>query len=137
MEQRAVIEILKQLTWYFVIDRPSLESVQRGQRYVIRSLYRDLISWVEEKWDGPRSTAGIGSGDVVRRRQLPARLLDYLDVAFSEDPATGCTTYGEDAKIARSVVDYIVSLTEAQALELCHKLTGRSVRSVMDGWVYG
>ena len=137
MEQRAVIEILKQLTWYFVIDRPSLESVQRGQRYVIRSLFRDLIVWVEETWDGPRSVAPTNSGSIVRRRQLPARLLDYLDVAFSEDDATGCATYSDDAKIARSVVDYIVSLTEAQALELCHRLTGRSARSMMDGWVYG
>lgn len=147
LEQRAVIEILKQLTWYYVIDRPSLESVQRGQRYVIRSLFRDLIGWVEETWDGPRLAQKRRSAQTspskhevpgsIKLRQLPARLVDYLDIAFSEDEATGCLTYEEPARISRAVVDYIVSLTEAQALELCHRLTGRSARSMMDGWVYG
>lgn len=136
-EQFATIEILKQLTWYYVIDRPSLESVQRGQRYVIRSLFRDLIGWVEETWGGPRSASALQRERKQERRQLPARLLDYLDIAFSRDEATGGKGYGEPARISRAVVDYIVSLTESQAVELCSRLTGRSERSMLDGWVYG
>jgi dGTPase len=140
-EHLARIEVLKRLTWYYVIDRPELESVQRGQRFLIRSLYRNLIEWVEQVWRGPREASRLHQGGPVRPakprsapRELPARLLDYLEIAFSHYPEIGCINYKEPAKIARAVVDYIVSLTEIQAIELNSRLTGYSVKSMFDSW---
>lgn len=136
-QQRAVIEILKRLTWYYVIDRPSLQSAQFGQRQMIRSLYIALIEWVEESWHGPGSailTEDERHSDAnIRRPELPARLLSYLDVAFAE--SKGVDTYGENARISRAVVDYIVSLTEAQTIELHARLTGGSARSMLESWM--
>lgn len=127
-EHLARIEVLKNLTWFYVIDRPELESVQRGQRYLIRSLYRDLIEWIEQVWRGPdeRSTP----------RELPARLLEYLDIAFSPHEWVGYRPYDSKARIARAVVDYIVSLTEIQAFELHARLTGHSAKSILDNWLH-
>ena len=138
--QRATIEILKRLTWYYVIDRPSLQSAQVGQRQLIRSLYSALIEWVEVAWPGVGSGKRIeftGKGETEtssrRRRELPARLLSYLDVAFGE--SLDSAKYGENQRISRGVIDYIVSLTEAQAIDLHSRLTGGSVRSMLDTWV--
>jgi dGTPase len=146
-EQLAIIEVLKELTWYYVIDRPSLESTQRGQRNIIRSLFSGLVEWIEEVWEGPRertdgargSTAkgAVPPGTRLSRRELPARLIDYLEVAFSTDEMTGCgEAYRENQKLARAAIDYIVSLTEMQAIELNSRLTGESVQSMLDGWFH-
>lgn len=125
------IDILKQLAWYYVIDRPSLESVQRGQRTLIRRLYSSLVEWVEESWRGPTADRDHG-----RRTELPNRLLEYLDVAFREqiedDPDH---SYGSNQRITRAVIDYIVSLTEPEAIELGARLFGTSAHSMLDTWV--
>lgn len=126
----AVIELLKQLTWYYVIDRPSLESVQRGQRRLIRSLYCNLIEWVEQVWEGPEVTV------MGNRRELPARLLEYLQISHLYDPPPE----GDEAhdignkRISRAVIDYIVSLTEGQTIALNARLTGQSAGSMLDSW---
>ncbi len=60
--QLAVIEMFKMLTWYYVLEGVSLSSVRRGQVRLIRVLFRDLTSWVEDSYD----TAG--------RRSLPGQV---------------------------------------------------------------
>src|SRR5262249_15695700 len=134
-QQLAIIETLKQLTWYYVIDRPSLESTQRGQRYLIRSLYRNIIQWVIESWHGPDSRKPDPNDlDTVQRRELPARLIDYLEVAFIPDLKSKQLAYDGDERklVGRAVLDFIVSLTEVQAIELHAKLTGASSHSMLD-----
>lgn len=138
-KQYARIEILKQLTWYYVIHRPSLQSVQVGQRALIRRLYTELIEWVAEDWQGPGSGTPSRTGDRAKRRlrtrrQLPARLLSYLDVAFQCDPPA--EEYGQTQRISRAVIDYMVSLTEVQAIELHARLSGGSVGSMFDTWIH-
>jgi dGTPase len=131
-EYLAVIELLKQLTWYYVLDRPSLESVQRGQRRLIRSLYSNLIEWVTEAWDGP------GELPAGRRHELPARLLEFLDIAFLYDPPpTDPEGTGDSGnkRISRAVIDYIVSLTEGQVMALNSRLSGQSHGSMLDNWL--
>jgi dGTPase len=120
-EQLAVIEMFKLLTWYYVLEGVSLSSVRRGQVRLIRELFRDLISWVEQSYD----TAG--------RRSLPARLINYLDVATQA--ATTSDQYNERQKISRAVTDYIASLTESQAVELEARLSGKSLGSTLEGWL--
>ena len=120
----AIIEVFKQLTWYYVIDRPSLSSAQHGQVYLIRELFRDLSSWVRR--DYPKSGA-----------VLPPRLREYVDIAFDPDPRIGSVDYVDDEmRVSRAVVDYIVSLTESQAIELAARLHGRTSRSILESWFH-
>jgi dGTPase len=131
-EYLAVVELLKQLTWYYVIDQPSLEAVQRGQARLIRSLYGNLIEWVEEAWRGP------GESSRGHRRELPARLLEFLDTAFLYDlaPTDEYSRHSDNKRISRAVIDYIVSLTEGQAIALNARLTGHSAGSILENWLY-
>lgn len=132
--QLARIELLKQLTWYYVIDRPSLESLQRGQRVLIRSLYNHLIEWVEELWDGQPLV------DPKQHRinnQLPARLLEYLDIVSFYDPLPRAIPGHNNSDrqiVSRAVIDYIASLTELQAVELHARLTGHSTHATLQSW---
>jgi len=121
LEQLAVIEMFKLLTWYYVLEGVSLSSVRRGQVRLIRELFRDLIAWVEESYD----TAARGS--------LPARLVNYLDVATQS--VTTSDQYNDQQKISRAVTDYIASLTESQAVELEARLSGKSLGSILEGWL--
>jgi len=133
--QLAVVEFFKQLTWYYVIDRPALGSAQRGEIMLIRQLFRDLTAWVQEDWLRGEDNAKSHVRAIRREQGLPTRLLDYLDIAFSPDPITGCSTYArDDHKIARAVVDYIVSLTERQAVELGKRLSGHTPSAVEMRW---
>ena len=43
-EYKAEVAVLKELTWFYVIRRPSLETLHRGQRAVIRRLHRIYCS---------------------------------------------------------------------------------------------
>lgn len=127
----AIIETFKQLTWYYVIDQPALVSAQRGQVYLIRQLYRDLRIWVRSVYRAKNEDA------FVHRPELPPRLFEYLEIAFSSDPMVGCANYDEDdQKINRAVVDYICSLTEVQAVQLSARLRGVTPTSMLESWIH-
>jgi dGTPase len=130
--ERAIIEIFKQLTWYYVIERPSLSSAQRGQVYLIRQLFRDLTAWVLQSHPGRLHGRAGDPGD-----DLPPRLSEYVRIALHPDPTVGCVDYDSDEhKIRRAVVDYIVSLTESQAVELSARLHGATSRSILESWFH-
>jgi dGTPase len=120
-EQVTIIEMFKLLTWYYVLEGVSLSSVRRGQVRLIRELFRDLIAWVQETYD------------TSARRSLPPRLVNYLDVATH--PQTTAHHYGERQKVSRAVTDYIASLTELQAVELESRLSGKSLGTILEGWL--
>ncbi|GAB3428302.1 deoxyguanosinetriphosphate triphosphohydrolase family protein [Flindersiella endophytica] len=130
-EQLAAIEMLKEMTWFYVIKRPALSSAQRGQARLIRELYLSLIHWVDEERKDLENIA-LGA-DGVDSRRFPARLLDYLVVAFS----SRSTDDTPERKVSRAVVDYIVSLTESQAIALTARLSGTSRRSMLETWLQG
>jgi dGTPase len=109
--QLTLIELLKQLTWYYVIDHPLLSAVRRGQAHLMRELFRDLVHWVREDYGGKGG------------HKLPPSLVDYLEVSFDE--GTSDPRYDEKRRIGRAVTDYIAALTENQAMELLDRLTGR------------
>lgn len=127
------VEILKQLTWFFVIDRPALASAQLGQQRLIRELFVWLSSWVDSAYEGPELPIKNSDRKNYVIGGLPDRLIDYLDISWWQGPDEGGYA-DERKKIARAVVDYIVSLTETQAIELHSRLAGISVRSTLEGW---
>ena len=124
----ALIEVLKQLTWYYVIDQPTLASMQHGQVYLLRGLFRDLVSLVGQEHkslDRRRSQ---------RRRLLPPRLAAYLGIAVGKDELGFYES--DDERIRRAVVDYISSLTDHQAVDLYGRLHGLTPKSILDSWIH-
>ncbi len=132
--QLAVVELLKEMTWFYVIKRPALSSAQVGQVKVIRDLYFGLTQWIAEE-GGDLARLVDNRGDHIRW-PLPTRLGDYIRVAFSEDVSVGCVGYKfVDQKVSRAVVDYISSLTESQALAMRARIRGLGIPSMLDHWV--
>lgn len=132
IEQLTLVELLKEMTWYYVIKRPALSSVQRGQAALIRELHNGLTDWVTDEQHDLGKIAD-GRADFNERR-FPARLFAYLRTAFAVDGRYGRTDYTPEQKVSRAVTDYIVSLTEAQAIMLNSRLTGRTEEAMLDNW---
>lgn len=102
--RRMQVDMLKQLTWHYVIDRPELAAQQFGQRRIIKGLF-DIYSEEALGSTANRDRLGI----------FPANYREELDRETSEE-----------GKV-RYVVDLIASMTEQQAAALFHRLTGISL----------
>lgn len=111
---RLGLEMLKQMTWYYVIDDRRLAASQKGQRRIVSELFKWLCEWIEEDYHGVESS-------VMRR--FPARLANCIVVASS---CKVVTNYDDRQAIARAVIDYMVSLTDAEAVALHRSLGGIS-----------
>ena len=113
------IEILKQLTWFYVIDNPSLATLQLGHRRVTKELFEALMPWAVRGWTDPQDLA-----------RLPRQLRNLL--AFAADDAVArADASSADSLCARATADYIATLTEQQALGLHERITGATV------WICG
>lgn len=124
-EERIQVEILKQLTWMYVIDDPALATIQAGYRRVVRELFGQLQDWTVNAWD-----------DFQRSARLPTQLRNLMVIA--RDDSEGWKASGNDSNVvaARVTADYISSLTEAQALNLHLRLTGGEFRgSALESWL--
>jgi dGTPase len=99
------VNILKGLTWHYVIKSPALISQRYGQRQLIASLFNTLIEASESMDD---------------RDVLPA----YFRESLGESK--------DEAVIVRTVADYISSMTETQVVEMHHRLTGISFGGSLD-----
>lgn len=125
-DREAQVNVLKQLTWCYVIDRPGLATRQRGQMRVIDELFTCLMIWVAEARQSPRE-----------KLRLPLHLRSLWELAKDD---AGMQAWARDDQTlieARSVVDYIASLTEQQALDLHARLMGYSATSALEGWLTG
>ncbi len=110
-ELQMEVDILKQLTWEYVITAPSLSTQQYGQRRLIRDLFSILSEAVSES-----------NFDV-----FPPRYREFLD-GTQRESENGETSLGSE----RIVADYIAGMTEREAIELHQRLTGRALGSVLD-----
>jgi dGTPase len=108
------VAVLKFVHHRFVLQRADLASHQRGQATVLTGLVEALVDWLGER-DAPR---------------LPPRLHDLVELAHVEYAQPG-TAPGDVDRLARgrAVIDYVASLTDAQAAALFDVLTGRSGRT--------
>lgn len=114
------VNMLKQLTWHYVINSPDLATIQEGQKRIIADLFDYLVQW---------------SCREPNRDRLPTRFRETLKAIRLDDEAKG-TLQNEKTKLAaRAASDYISSLTEAQAVELYERLFGVSRSSAMHAWV--
>ena len=116
------VSVLKFVNSYFILDRPDLAMFQRGQERTITHLVKGFDDWLSDR------------GDVGR---APRRLLDLVNAAtfgYERIAAThpewldGRTGDAELARMGRGrgIVDFVSSLTDAQAAAFAATLTGTS-----------
>ncbi len=105
-EARVIAEILKSLTWIYVIKSPDLESQRFGYKQIITDLF-EVFCEVDE------------SGSKKDKESL------------LEAPFLGRTIFDE-CHAARRAADYITSLSEAQTIQLHGRVMGHSLGSVRD-----
>lgn len=108
------IDILQQITKYYVIRQPSLMGQQRGQRQLIKELFEALY---EEASKSDLSWSAI-----------PKPYRNWL----SDDELNIGTFQSPEAERARVVADFIATMTEPQAIELHKRLTGDTPGSLQD-----
>ncbi len=100
--KRTEVELLKGLTWYYVINSQSLVSQRFGQRALIRSLF-DIFN------DAAKTPADVHIFPPLHQEQLKQA--------------------SDEASQMRIVADYIASMSERQAIELHQRLTGQALGS--------
>jgi dGTPase len=103
-ESRNQIYMLKQLTWEYVILNPQLRTLQHGQLQVIEQLFSFYL-------------AELKTGDFSLFPPIYSDILDGQVKASDSAPA-----------MVRTIIDMIASMTEGQAVGLCHRMSGVSLK---------
>jgi dGTPase len=91
-QMRSLINVIKQLTWFYVIDRPRLVSTQRGQRQQLRELFNALYTWTEKAysevvkapWDDKEEVPLTADAQWIRQCVLPKRLWEFVITSASK-----------------------------------------------------
>jgi dGTPase len=109
------MDMLKQITWHYVITNPALAAQQQGQREIIRVLFKTY-----------REAASGGRGGEAL---FPLAFRDRLDRTRRDYP-------NDEQALTRLVVDLIASMTEYQALRVYQKLTGVNPGSALDRYLH-
>jgi dGTPase len=109
-ELQKEIALLKQLTWYYVIDGPGLALQQHAQRKIIGDLYKTLLN--EAGKDSPSHLLPPYCRDRLRKKGK-----------------------GHRNSPERVVVDLIAGMTESQTLLTYQKLNGIIMPSGLERWV--
>lgn len=102
---RREVIMCKELTWYYVINRPTLVMQRRGGEQVIRELFAALMDAAESR-------------------------LGY--VMFPEGHQERLSNAATTPDRIRIVVDFIASMTEPQAIQTHQRLTGASLGSLWE-----
>lgn len=116
------IQVLKFVHQYFVLHRPDLAMVQRGQSMILAELVRTFDDWLSDRLDALRA---------------PRRLLDLVGLAeegyreVSEqhpERLDGHTSDTELARMARGrgIIDFVAGLTDSQAIAYAGRLSSGS-----------
>lgn len=113
-EVKLEVLVLKQLTWFSVVQDPTLAAVQRGQQRLIRDLFDDLYLWCSDK---------------TEKSRWPTRLQELVKLSKSESHPS------PKAARARAVTDFIANLTEDQARDLHARMRGGALASIQDTWL--
>jgi dGTPase len=100
------VSMLKELTWSYIIEAPSLVSQQYGQRRVIDKLF-------EIYWDAATKSNNLG-----------------IFPPYYRDPIEA--SKGDNQTIRRTIIDLIAGMTEEQALQVHNRLTGVSLGSGLE-----
>lgn len=98
------MQCLKTITRRYIVGRSPMGLLQRSQYRSIEVLFHELLQWVKRP--------------DLKRHDLPATLQRFLELDRVEE-------YGDDeAFLSRVVVDYICTLSDADALQRARWLSG-------------
>jgi dGTPase len=114
------VSVLKFVNQYFILDRPDLAMLQRGQEQTVEHLVLAFEEWLSDRIDAGRA---------------PRRLLDLVTAATyayqtlaKEHPEWlgGKVSDAELARMARGrgIIDFVSSLTDAQTIAFSARLGG-------------
>lgn len=104
------VAVLKFVHHRFVLGRPDLALHQRGQASLLTTLVEALQDWLTDRH---------------QRSRLPSRLDDLVGLAYDEYRTLGAAE-PQRLAVGRAVIDFVSSLTDAQAVALLDVLSGRS-----------
>ncbi|MGF3056202.1 deoxyguanosinetriphosphate triphosphohydrolase family protein [Microbacterium sp. YY-01] len=117
------VAVLKFLHQRFILERPDLAVYQRGQASVLERLVDGITAWLDDPYDA---------------RRAPRRLIDLLDLAADDYRRLAADSpelvEGKSSadlqRLARGrgIIDYVASLTDAQALSVDALLSGHTER---------
>ena len=114
------VSVLKFVNQYFILERPDLAMLQRGQEQTVEHLVLAFDGWLSDPVDASRA---------------PRRLLDLVNTATSayhsvarEHPEWlgGSLSDAELARMGRGrgIIDFVSGLTDAQTIALGARLSG-------------
>lgn len=115
---KSEIEILKQLTVFYVINSRSLQTQQHGYRKVLRYIFEAFFHASEDR----------NKQNTVEKSILP---LDFWDL-FDEELSVNRDILSEKYLRARIVADSISRMTDEEALTMYQRLSGNAPGSVFD-----
>lgn len=121
------VAVLKFVHQRFVLDRPDLALLQRGQAEVLTTLVEGLDAWLDDPEDAVRA---------------PRRLTDFIRLATEDYRELAATApellIGEDGRPTtseadlarlgrgRGIIDYVASLTDDRAVATATALGGHA-----------
>lgn len=113
-DMQAELKLLQFLTWHYVITKPSLATLQHGQKRVIAGLFEIYLSAVRsENWS-----------------ILPRRYQDTIRDILANPPKSHTTS--ESHLQVRAVADVISGMTDAEAVQIYCRFSGMVPGSVLD-----
>ena len=112
--------ILKQFTWYYVINDPGLNLIQLGQKRVLREIFDDLLPMLEDVYQSGK-TAAPTPRDLQR---LPNALRRAVERGQFQRSNRRKQVYTEPQTLVRGLVDYISGLSDAEAYRVHAVLQG-------------
>lgn len=138
------IEFLKQLTWFYVINNNRHWSVKQGQQETVRSCFNALYRLAHAAWftenkersDGTDSCEySLPEGNSITVHGVPPRLISYyMANRAMKLKINGFVNHFENKKdveyvIARSVCDYMCTLSDQELYQIHSEITGNETPS--------
>ncbi|MBP2435589.1 deoxyguanosinetriphosphate triphosphohydrolase family protein [Microbacterium amylolyticum] len=117
------VAVLKFLHERFILDRPDLAVYQRGQATIVERLVDAFAAWLDDSFDVRRAPrrlldlVDLAADDYQQLRRDSPELLDSVDSAELRLRAKG-----------RGIIDYVASLTDAQAKNHDAMISGQTER---------
>jgi dGTPase len=124
MDSRAwhEVSVLKFVNQYFILDRPDLAMLQRGQEQTVEHLVLAFEDWLGDRMDAGRAPRRL-------RDLVNAASYGYREVA-KEHPEwlSGRASDAELARMGRGrgIIDFVSSLTDGQTIAFGARLGGAS-----------
>lgn len=119
-QMRSRVELLKELTFYYVIENPALMSQQHGQRRVVATIFDAFLAASDPGYDSE-----FGEYRKYEEKIIP---LPFRNDLINSD---------DRRERVRLIADTITKMTEQQTIELFNRITGRSPGSLQDQIIRG